>query len=106
MKRFLHRLLSKVDDDAKEIVISFEPSTKRIKESEIRRLKQGKDVSYVRGTVSVKYLIDRDFGFFNYKIYGVERNVSLGRFEREVANQINDDLTVDGYDFKEVFPSY
>lgn len=106
---FLTKLLNQVDDDAGKIIVSFHPSTKRLEEAEIRKINQDKDISFIRGTVQVKYLIDNDFGIANWNVYYTERNVSFGRFEREVINHIdmsNGGFTVDGFDFEEVFPSF
>lgn len=100
----LTKLLQSVDDGAERIIISFHPSTKRLEESEIRKLNAEKDISFIRGNVQVKSRMGKYF-----KVYATERNVSFGRFKREIFVNIrmeHGNFTVDVYDFEEVFPSF
>lgn len=66
--------------------ISFEASTERLVDKELRDLDNGKDLSFIRGNVQAKKMVDYNFGFPIYEVYYSERNVSFGRFEREVIN--------------------
>lgn len=66
--------------------IRFEASTKRLEEKELRDLEKGADLSCIRGTVIVRTMTDYNFGFPIYDTHYCERNVSFGRFEREVIN--------------------
>ena len=68
--------------------IHFEASSKRLVEKELNDMEKGKDLSYVRGNVQAKKMVDYNFGFPIYEVYYSEKNVSFGRFEREVINEL------------------
>jgi len=60
---------------------SFEPSTRRLVDKEIKDMNKGNDLSFIRGTVEVR--TENDNVLFK------ESNVSFGRFEREIINQVD-----------------
>jgi hypothetical protein len=75
-------LLQKVLDAHEEgAYCSFEPSTRRLVDKELRDMNKGKDLSFIRGTVEVL----TKTGEILFK----ESNVSFGRFEREIINQVD-----------------
>ena len=74
----LEKVLNAHEDGA---YCSFEPSTRRLVDKEIKDMNKGNDLSFIRGTVEVR--TENDNVLFK------ESNVSFGRFEREIINQVD-----------------
>lgn len=97
----LNKMLNKVNEKDGKIVISFETSNKKLR----NKLLNSDDIEFVRGTVQVKRLIDNNFGFPNWEIYHTEKNVSFGKYEREIVIPLlENDLNIGNFD--EVFPMF
>ena len=91
-----------------EIVISFNACNKQLKEQEIFKMNNNKDLAFIRGYVEVKQLIDNDFGFANWKVYFKENNVSFKRFSEMMENLLVnefDNILEDNYNL-DLFFSY
>lgn len=100
----MRKCLECVNDGEKRVVVSFVASTKRLIEKEIRGMDKGKDLSYIRGNVECRSN--------DGKVYYSERNVSFGRYEREVISKIDachnypSEIGFRYGGFDEVFPSF